>query len=71
MLYFRVKKIYGYELLKKYKGLSIKLNESSELETKLDRFNHWLIFPHKKVKQDEHLIVGRQKELKKYVYDFK
>ena len=58
----------AHELLKKYKvdfeEIIYQLNESSELETKLDQIQS-LVNLNKKVKQGEHLIVGRQKELEK------
>ena len=59
----------AHELLKKYKVdfeeiIIYQLNESSELETKLDQIQS-LVNLNKKVKQGEHLIVGRQKELEK------
>lgn len=58
----------AHELLKKYKvdfeDIIYQLNESSELETKLDQIPA-LVNLNKKVKQGEHLIVGRQKELEK------
>ena len=60
----------AYELLKKYKvdfeEIIYQLNESSELETKLDQIQS-LVNLNKKVKKGENLIVGRQKELENYV----
>ena len=58
----------AYELLKKYQvdfdDIIYQLNESSELETKLDQIQS-LVNLNKKVKNGENLIVGRQKELEK------
>lgn len=58
----------AYELLKKYKvdfdDIIYQLNESSELETKLDQIQS-LVNLNKKVKKGENLIIGRQKELEK------
>ena len=58
----------AYELLKKYQvdfeDIIYQLNESSELETKLDQIQS-LVNLNKKVKKGEKLIVGRQNELEK------
>ena len=58
----------AHELLKKYHvdfdDIIYQLNESSELETKLDQIPS-LVNLNKKVKQSEHLIIGRKKELEK------
>ena len=58
----------AHELLKKYHvdfdDIIYQLNENSELETKLDQIPS-LVNLNKKVKQSEHLIIGRKKELEK------
>lgn len=58
----------AHELLKKYHvdfdDIIYRLNENSELETKLDQIPS-LVNLNKKVKQSEHLIIGRKKELEK------
>ncbi len=62
------KECVAHELLKKYhvdfEDIIYKLNENSELETKLDQIPS-LVNLNKKVKQEEHLVIGRQKELEK------
>lgn len=58
----------AYELLKKYQvdfdDIIYQLNESTDLETKLDQIPS-LINLNKKVKNGDNLIIGRQKELEK------
>lgn len=58
----------AYELLKKYQvdfdEIIYQLNESTDLETKLDQIPS-LINLNKKVKNGDNLIIGRQKELEK------
>ncbi|WP_296878762.1 AAA family ATPase [Thomasclavelia sp.] len=58
----------AHELLKKYQvdfdEIIYQLNECSELETKLDQIPS-LVNLNKKVKQSEHLIIGRKHELEK------
>ena len=58
----------AYELLKKYQvdfeDIIYQLNESSELETKLDQIQS-LVNLNKKVKKGEKLIVGRHNEVEK------
>lgn len=58
----------AHELLKKYHvdfdEIIYQLNENSELETKLDQIPS-LVNLNKKVKQSEHLVIGRKKELEK------